>query len=686
MHPNQIATGSSDLPSNDLLAMISNDSPTDLPKSWGMDTSWQAWGTNGSSAAQAALPGGTVSGPLPASLSALAPSIGAAAPTGGVQQSGGPPPQAQVAAAAAGIKSAASHPLPAPLHTMNGINGGGHFVHQIQPISTQAAQKPPSPQPTQPPLPPSPPPQQSSSQPGAATQPPPQQQQQLMGRAHQQHPPDMSKLGAMHGSLAPQQKAVSERDDEIARLKKLLLEREEELDRRDAAVKKVGKLRETEHAQLKSALTREKEEKLAKLSVAHDKRIRDKEDEMGSLRASLTREKDKELAKLEGVHAKQLKAKEEEAAQTKASMAKEKDEKITKLNATIKELKASSSGVKDLKEKVAQKDTEIAALRKQLGAAQRVEDDLRKQQASAASAVKAEEKVKNDAMARLKGSIEQDHAKELRKVSEEHEQALAVRGREVSAMSAQLKQTLQKCQRAEEVLGEERGKVKSALLSARSMAELSMSYSGEEEERLLAKVQTHVQECSPEELHWVMTRPFRTWLAQSYSECDQVCDALESEQQRLKRIYHTKEQELGKMRAHATYLMGCVTWVYKVFMLTMAGSMATGCAGAWRAISSGQFWPSVQLMAFAWLVLLATALILLYFGDGSSSAPLTPPPPPPPLRSSPNGSPARNGDGSSERGWASGERSGGGGSVERVGGADVSIGQRRRLKPSDGGG
>lgn len=180
MHPNQIATGSSDLPSNDLLAMISNDSPTDLPKSWGMDTSWQAWGTNGSSAAQAALPGGTVSGPLPASLSALAPSIGAAAPTGGVQQSGGPPPQAQVAAAAAGIKSAASHPLPAPLHTMNGINGGGHFVHQIQPISTQAAQKPPSPQPTQPPLPPSPPPQQSSSQPGAATQPPPQQQQQLV--------------------------------------------------------------------------------------------------------------------------------------------------------------------------------------------------------------------------------------------------------------------------------------------------------------------------------------------------------------------------------------------------------------------------------------------------------------------------------------------------------------------------
>ena len=66
------------------------------------------------------------------------------------------------------------------------------------------------------------------------------------------------------------------------------------------------------------------------------------------------------------MHSRQLKAKDEEVAQTKAALAREKDEKIAKLNATIKELKASSSGVKDLKEKVAQKEGEIAALRKQV--------------------------------------------------------------------------------------------------------------------------------------------------------------------------------------------------------------------------------------------------------------------------------------------------------------------------------
>lgn len=40
----------------------------------------------------------------------------------------------------------------------------------------------------------------------------------------------------------------------------------------------------------------------------------------------------------------------------------------------------------------------------------------------------------------------------------------------------------------------------------------------------------------------MMTKEFRVWLTQSYTECDEVCDALEAEQQRLKRIYHSKEQ------------------------------------------------------------------------------------------------------------------------------------------------
>ena len=51
-----------------------------------------------------------------------------------------------------------------------------------------------------------------------------------------------------------------------------------------------------------------------------------------------------------------------------------------------------------------------------------------------------------------------------------------------------------------------------------------------------------IQDISAEEVHWLVTKTFRSWLAQSYSECDEVCDALEAEQQRLKRLSHAKEQ------------------------------------------------------------------------------------------------------------------------------------------------
>merc|ERR1712060_348452 len=127
-------------------------------------------------------------------------------------------------------------------------------------------------------------------------------------------------------------------------------------------------------------------------------------------------------------------------------------------------------------------------------------------------------------------------------------------------------------------------------------------------------------------VHWLMTKTFRSWLAQSYTECDEVCDALEAEQQRLKRISHSKEQELGKMRARNGFLKGRVTWIYQVCGLSMIASMATGCVGAWRAISTGHFWSSVQVMALAWLVMFAAALILLFGDDSAGSLPLPPPP------------------------------------------------------------
>lgn len=234
------------------------------------------------------------------------------------------------------------------------------------------------------------------------------------------------------------------------------------------------------------------------------------------------------------------------------------------MQATIKELKGSAASIKDLKAGLAAKDLEIAGMRKQLGAAQRVEDELRKQQASAASSVKAVERNKNDAIAKLKSSIEQIHHQELKRQSEEHEQVLASRNREVTNLTAQLKQAMDMSQTAQEALESQHDKLRKALLASRAMAKTPMEYSAYEEKRLLRKVESQVEECSAEEMHWLMTRTFRTWLAQSYSECDEVCDALEAEQLRLKRIYHTKEQELGKVHAHAAHLNSRIYWVYQV--------------------------------------------------------------------------------------------------------------------------
>ena len=122
----------------------------------------------------------------------------------------------------------------------------------------------------------------------------------------------------------------------------------------------------------------------------------------------------------------------------KSSLSKEKDEKIAKLSTSVKELKSSLSSREQACWPLVEKHLcqcpwvtfgrvrarggwgsgapalppyvrlqEVANLKKQLGSAQRVEEDLRKQHASAANAVQKEEKHKVDALAKLKGSIEQ---------------------------------------------------------------------------------------------------------------------------------------------------------------------------------------------------------------------------------------------------------------------------------------
>ena len=554
----------------------------------------------------AALPGGTVSGPLPASLSALSPSLGGGSKAANGLNGGlnGSSLNANGSLSNGSLSPGLSQQWQPPL-------GAGSAYGASAPSAEQGGSS--SSRPSS-----SPPPGASSSSPtsslptasGQRSWTGQQQRQQQQQQAAQQQAQQQQQ----------QQQAMSERDEEIMRLNRLLHDREEELRMRDAALKKGGRMRESEAHQLKSLMTREKE------------------DELGVVRAALTREKDKEVARLEAAHAKQLKAKDEEVAQAKQAVSKERDDKVAKL---AKELKASVQGVKDLKEKLAGKEGEIGALRKQLGSAQRVEDDLRKQQASAASAVKAEERTKHDAMARLETSIKGDHVKELRRLTEEHEQATSAHSKEVSQLNTLLKQALTRVQRTQQTLGEERERLKEGCLSARTMASLSLEYTPAQEEALLAKVEGGcVHECSATELHWLMTKPFRAWLAQSYAECDQVCDTLESEGQRLKRLYHTKETEAGRLRAHATQLRARLSWTYRVCFFTMVGLIAAGCAGAWPAISSGQYVPWVGTMALSWAALLATALGLL-FGDGGSS----PPSPRPPSLPTPRDRTAAGGDG-----------------------------------------
>ena len=353
----------------------------------------------------------------------------------------------------------------------------------------------------------------------------------------------------------------------MSRLQRLLRERDEELARRDAAQRKAQKAREGELHALKASLTREKEEKLAKLSAAHNLRMAEKEEEMSALRLSAQREKEASLAKLESVHAKQLKQKEEEGHASRSLASKEKDEKVAKLQGTIKELKGSAASVLDLKATIAKKDAEVLALRKQLGAAQRVEDDLRKQQKEASTQGEKLERGKKDELQRLRSSIDVVHAAELRKLSEEHEQQAAAKARETEKAAGVLKAAQARLAQSQQQLQLERGKLRSAIHSSRELAEIEMSFGEGEEARLLKKVEASVEECTERELHWLMTRTFRTWLAQSYSECDEVCDALEAEQQQLKRTFQSKEQELCRYRTQTAELRGALVWAYQVFML-----------------------------------------------------------------------------------------------------------------------
>jgi len=431
-----------------------------------------------------------------------------------------------------------------------------------------------------------------------------QQQHQMLTNMQHQHQEAANKLCAMQNSLQQQQNALKSREDELARLQKAVQERDEEIMRLNGVQQKLQKAKESEIASLKQVLQKEKEEKLAKLNAAHNKRIEAREEDFTQLRSQLMREKDKEIAKLSSVHQKQLKAKEEEVAAVRKELTRERDERGAKLASANKELKAS----------LASRESELAAARKQLAAAMRAEDELKRQQASALKSAHKEETQTKDNLARLKGSIEQAHSEELRKLSQRHEQAIDAKDRENAVLTSQMKQVLQRYQQMQTALQREREKTKEVLLDTRNMAESSVQYTPEQDKEISKKAKFNVEELTVEEMHWLATRAYRGWLSHSYTETDEVCDALEAETRRLEKRALAKEQELVRARCKMLALKGRLSWVYQVGGFCVFASMATGCVGAWGALATGDIWSCIEIMALAWVVIITTALMLL-FGD-----------------------------------------------------------------------
>ena len=308
--------------SNDLLAMISNDSPTDINmQSWGTTTnrgnaSWHEDAVPFSSATTRTHRTSCANG-------SVANSAGAAAPVSATPSSTTMLPGGTVSVLPTRLSALASaQPQPTPRQPM----GAQPHIKDLAALSSQHHGQPQAHAHAQPHMP------------------------FIPQRGHQppQHPPShhaMEDFPLLQGSFHQQQKAIAERDDEISRLRELLRdrnvaslqaqlrERDEELRKRDGWQAKwnaqfsPGALEANERAKerakaaeiaaLRAALTKEKEEKLAKLSAAHDKRVCAKDEEMSSLRSSLQREKDREMSRLEALHAKQLKARDEDVAQAK---------------------------------------------------------------------------------------------------------------------------------------------------------------------------------------------------------------------------------------------------------------------------------------------------------------------------------------------------------------------------------
>lgn len=397
---------------------------------------------------------------------------------------------------------------------------------------------------------------------------------QLPHHTSQQHMPPHPVQHVLHHKPQPmspvgqtQQQEEQQLHAEISRLRQALADCGDEVSRLNTQASKLSKVRDQELDKLKASLNRDREEKLAKQSAAHNKRLVAKEEEMAALKAAMTKEKDKvgltwtrrpewrsiprrahlvsrlhaqpalpsvhvppcppppptafspaprqsqELAKAAANQQKALRAKDEEMASMCSAIAREKEERVAKLSATLK----------DVKGEIAQRDEQLCTLRKALAASEKSAEESRKAHAAAAADWEELKAAHEQATAARVHSPLAEHPQlcedEVRRLTAEAEGRVAAR---VAELESRLTRAETDAAGLSAELARGRGVLQQVVLDAHVMAETSIRVSTHQQELLIEKARQHVEDVTAEELHWLMTAPFRVWLEQSYTECDEV--------------------------------------------------------------------------------------------------------------------------------------------------------------------
>jgi uncharacterized coiled-coil protein SlyX len=200
-----------------------------------------------------------------------------------------------------------------------------------------------------------------------------------------------------------------------------------------------------------------------------------------------------------------------------AGLARERDERVARLSAALK----------DVKGEISQRDEQLSALRKALASSEKAAEEARRAHAAAAAGWKSLKTAHDAELAQAGAARTRSPSPEQTQMSEKVVRQLTAEAEsKVAARVAELESALARAEARAAGLSAElargRGVVQQVVLDAHVMAETSISISTQQQELLVEKARQHVEDVTAEELHWLMTAPFRAWLEQSYTECDEV--------------------------------------------------------------------------------------------------------------------------------------------------------------------